>query len=451
LKKFRNFLSRALFFWFDTHSSNKAMDTSVVDVELGIEAKPGLESFDTDGSIDVLCLACDSAAGDFTVRSMRRRTPNPHDVVIDMKYCGVCHSDLHFAAGQMAGVTGAVEYPMCPGHELAGIVKAVGAEVTRFRVGDQIGVGCMIDSCGTCARCEAGEEQKCASQVATYGGKDKSGRAAQVPAGRQTLGGYTDTFVVNERFGIKIPDGYPLEAAGPVMCAGVTMFDPLNTFGAQNGTRVGIVGLGGLGQMGVKIAKARGCVVTVISGHASKERFALECGADRFVVSSSDDDMRRNAKSLDLILNTVPVYHDYHKYRNLLVDKGGRQVLLGLHVGFIGALLAGGIVGKKSTLAGSAIGGIRATQEVMDLCAAHGIKPDVEVVPVTDIHRVYQSLDDQNDSGKRYVLDLAGTMTRTISRSEMGPPPTLAKVQKKPSIFKALWETFKILVLFRWR
>ena len=133
------------------------MDTSVVDVELGIEAKPGLESLDTDGSIDVLCLACDSAAGDFTVRSMRRRTPNPHDVVIDMKYCGVCHSDLHFAAGQMAGVTGAVEYPMCPGHELAGIVKAVGAEVTRFRVGDQIGVGCMIDSCGTCARCEAGE------------------------------------------------------------------------------------------------------------------------------------------------------------------------------------------------------------------------------------------------------------------------------------------------------
>lgn len=427
------------------------MDTSVVDVELGIEAKPGLESLDTDGSIDVLCLACDSPAGDFTVRSMRRRTPNPHDVVIDMKYCGVCHSDLHFAAGQMAGVTGAVEYPMCPGHELAGIVKAVGAEVTRFRVGDQIGVGCMIDSCGTCARCEAGEEQKCASQVATYGGKDKSGRAAQVPAGRQTLGGYTDTFVVNERFGIKIPDGYPLEAAGPVMCAGVTMFDPINTFGAKNGTRVGIVGLGGLGQMGVKIAKARGCVVTVISGHASKERFALECGADRFVVSSSDDDMRRNAKSLDLILNTVPVYHDYHKYRNLLVDKGGRQVLLGLHVGFIGALLAGGIVGKKSTLAGSAIGGIRATQEVMDLCAAHDIKPDVEVVPVTDIHRVYQSLDDQNDSGKRFVLDLAGTMTRTISRSEMGPSPTLAKVQKKPSIFKALWETFKILVLFRWR
>ena len=160
------------------------MDTSVVDVELGIEAKPGLGSLDTDGSIDVLCLACDSPAGDFTVRSMRRRTPNPHDVVIDMKYCGVCHSDLHFAAGHMAGVTGAVEYPMCPGHELAGIVKAVGAEVTRFRVGDQIGVGCMIDSCGTCARCEAGEEQKCASQVATYGGKDKSGRAAQVPAGR---------------------------------------------------------------------------------------------------------------------------------------------------------------------------------------------------------------------------------------------------------------------------
>jgi D-arabinose 1-dehydrogenase-like Zn-dependent alcohol dehydrogenase len=163
--------------------------------------------------------------------------------------------------------------------------------------------------------------------VGTYCGTDKfDERAAQVPAGRQTLGGYTDVFVVNEKFGIKIPEGYPLEAAGPVMCAGVTMFDPLEVHKAANGTRVGIVGLGGLGQMGIKIAKARGCVVTVISRSAGKKAFATKCGADHFVVSTNPADMKRAAASLDLILNTVPVYHDYLANRQLLVDDGGKQV-----------------------------------------------------------------------------------------------------------------------------
>ena len=199
------------------------MDASEVDVELGVELKPGVESLANDASVEVLCLACDSAAVDFTVRSMRRRAPKPRDVVIEVKYCGVCHSDLHFAAGQMSGVTGAVQYPMCPGHEIAGVVSEVGSEVTRFEVGDKIGVGCMVDSCGRCAACEVGEEQRCAAgNVPTYGGTDKYGRAAQVPAGRQTLGGYTDRFVVHENFGVKIPSSYPLELAGPVMCAGVT-------------------------------------------------------------------------------------------------------------------------------------------------------------------------------------------------------------------------------------
>lgn len=430
-----------------------AMDASEVDVELGVELKPGVESLANDASIEVLCLACDSAAGDFTVRSMRRRAPKPRDVVIEVKYCGVCHSDLHFAAGQMSGVTGAVQYPMCPGHEIAGVVSEVGSEVTRFEVGDKIGVGCMVDSCGRCAACEAGEEQRCAAgNVPTYGGTDKYGRAAQVPAGRQTLGGYTDRFVVHENFGVKIPSSYPLELAGPVMCAGVTTYDPIDAFGAGAGTRVGVVGLGGLGQFGVKIAKARGCVVTVISQNKSKEAFARRCGADAFVVSSDEDDFARHAKSLDLILNTVPVYHDYAKYRALLVDRGGRQVMLGLHTGFIGALLAGNVVGvKRSTLSGSAIGSVRATQEAMDLCATHDIRPDVEVVPCTAIHEVYQRLDDANDSGKRYVLDVAGTMTKTTSKEEMGPPPTFAAVRKRPTVVQAVWEMVKILVLLRWR
>ena len=408
----------------------------------------------TSSTIDVLCLACDSGKCDFRVQRMQRRAMRPDDVVIDMKYCGVCHSDLHQAAGHMEGVMGRVQYPMVPGHELSGIVRAIGSAVTKFKVGDQIGVGCMVDACMDCTQCKAGEEQKCVKgQVGTYCGNDKyGGRAAQVPVGRQTLGGYTDVFVVNEKFGIKIPEGYPLEAAGPVMCAGVTMYDPLVVNNAQNGTRVGIVGLGGLGQMGVKIAKARGCKVTVISRTAAKSAFATTtCGADDFIVSENPEDMARAAGSLDLILNTVPVYHDYNAYRKLLKAKGGKQVLLGLHTGFIGALLAGVIVGNRSSLSGSGIGGIRATQEVMDLCATRGIKPDIEVVPVTQIHRVYESLDANNDSGVRYVLDIANTLKAPNETAAQGRLPKLAPPNKKIGILRILGEVLKILVCGRYK
>ena len=298
------------------------------------------------------------------------------------------------------------------------------------------------------------EEQKCSrGSVGTYCGKDKyDGRAAQVPEGRQTLGGYTSTFVVNEKFGVKIPFGYPLEYAGPVMCAGVTMYDPLAVNDAKNGTRVGIVGLGGLGQMGVKVAKARGCKVTVISTSERKRSFALEsCGADDFVVSSDPSDMARARGSLDLILNTVPVFHDYLRYRKLLVPKGGKQVMLGLHTGFIAAILTGVVIGDKSTIAGSGIGGIRATQEVIDLCAEHDIRPDIEVVPVTEIHRVYTALDKNNDSGVRYVLDIARTLDAATPREAFAAPPTLAPPPKRISILRVLGEFCKLVFGFHWK
>ena len=390
--------------------------------------------------IDSLCLTCESASCDFSVRPLQRRPLGDEDVLVDMRYCGVCHSDLHTAAGHMEGVTGPVQYPMVPGHELAGVVAAIGSKVTRFAVGDRVGVGCMVDACLECARCLEGEEQKCKrGNVGTYGGKDKHGRAAQVPAGGQTLGGYTKTFVVHERFGVRIPPEFPLEAAGPVMCAGVTMYDPMRVAKVGPGSKVGIVGLGGLGQMGVKIAKALGCEVTVVSSVATKRGFAETCGADYFVHSEDAESMRAAGGRLDLLLNTVPVYHDYVRYRPLLRRRGGKQVILGLHTGLGGAMLVGNVFGSRSSLAASGIGGVTATQEVMDLCAKHDIMPDLEIVAATDMHRVYQALDDGNDSGRRYVLD-AATIEKAAVRN-FGPPPKLAEPKKRMSVIES-WVSF---------
>ena len=400
--------------------------------------------------IDALCLACESASCDFSVRPMQRRPLGDEDVLVDMRYCGVCHSDLHTAAGHMAGVTGPVQYPMVPGHELAGVVAAIGSKVTRFAVGDRVGVGCMVDACLECARCLEGEEQKCArGNVGTYGGKDKHGRAAQVPAGRQTIGGYTKTFVVHERFGVRIPPEFPLEAAGPVMCAGVTMYDPMRVAKVGPGSKVGIVGLGGLGQMGVKIAKALGCEVTVVSSVATKRDFAESCGADHFIHSEDAESMRAAGGRLDLLLNTVPVYHDYVRYRPLLRRRGGKQVILGLHTGLGGAMLVGNVFGSRSSLAASGIGGVAATQEVMDLCAKHNITPDLEIVAATDMHRVYQALDDGNDSGRRFVLD-ASTIENAAGR-HLGPPPKLAEPKKKMSVIRVVGEFLRLLVCGHWR
>ena len=271
--------------------------------------------------VDALCMAAADARCDFRPARFNRRAVGRSDVLLDMKYCGICHTDVHAAQGHLVALSGRC-YPCVPGHELAGVVAAVGADVTRVRVGDHVGVGCMVDSCLTCAACRRGEEQMCSKQTATYNGKDNgSGRAAPGPgAPAHTLGGYTDKFVVHERFAVVIPKSYPLECAGPVMCAGVTLFDPLRRYGATKGTRVGVVGLGGLGQMGIRLAKAMGCIVTAITRSAAKADFAKECGADFVIVSTSSDDMARAraARALDLVLNTIPVEHDYAPFTALL-------------------------------------------------------------------------------------------------------------------------------------
>lgn len=335
------------------------------------------------------------------------------------------------------------QYPLVPGHELAGICIAVGEKVTRVKIGDQCGVGCMVDSCGDCKACRAGEEQKCKKQVGTYNGKDWSGRAAGTEPGKVTKGGYSSKMVVHERFAIVIPANYPLELAGPVLCSGITMYTPLKDYGAKEGTRVGIIGLGGLGVIGIRLAKALGCKVTAISRSKAKEQLALSSGASLLVASEDAQGMKAAAGSLDLVINTIPGQHKWTMYQPLLA-KGGKHVMVGIQGTFVAALLVSGIK-KSSSVKASCIGGIASTQEVIELCAKHNIFPEVEVIPVQRLNEVFTELDKANDSGKRYVLDLGGSLNEEAFSSCTASPPTLkpnATGLKKLSVVK---DIFKIL------
>jgi D-arabinose 1-dehydrogenase-like Zn-dependent alcohol dehydrogenase len=342
---------------------------------------------------------------------------------------------------------GKVEYPMVPGHELAGIVSHVGSKVTKFKVNDKIGVGCMVDSCGSCDECLANQEQKCKKMsTSTYGGKNRHGGAATFPPESRTLGGYTDVFIVHEKFGIKIPDSYDLQYAGPVMCSGITMYDPMLTQNIKKGDTVGIIGLGGLGQMGAKIAKALGCKVTVISRNMTKEKFAKRCGADAYVASESAEMMQANEGTIDLILNTIPAYHDYTQYQPLLKPTG-KQVLLGLHKGMFACTALGNMGLKSSRIIASGIGGIKATQQVMDLCAKHDIKPEITVAPVSQLNTIFEALDSGTDNGTRYVLDIK-TLVEGATCTPNAPPALQDIVL--PTKRSTLWEIITLFFSFKW-
>eukprot|EP00658_Telonema_sp_P-2_P066274 TRINITY_DN55326_c0_g1_i1.p1 TRINITY_DN55326_c0_g1~~TRINITY_DN55326_c0_g1_i1.p1 ORF type:complete len:404 (+),score=84.53 TRINITY_DN55326_c0_g1_i1:200-1411(+) len=388
---------------------------------------------------DTLCMACDSPACNFRPLAMQRRPVGDHDLLIDMLYCGVCHSDLHKAANHNSGL-GSTQYPCVPGHELAGVCIQVGSKVTKFQIGQQVGVGCLVDSCQQCDACRGGNEQLCSKSVSTYGATDNgSGRAETFPAGRETLGGYTTRMVVDENFGVLIPAEYPLECAGPVMCAGITMYDPLKKAAVGKGSRVGIVGLGGLGQMGIKLAKAMGCDVSVVSRSADKRGYAESCGADTFVVSSEQGQMDAAEGSMDLILNTIPAYHDYCQYNSLLSDTG-KQILLGLHKG-IGAAMIADRCCCRSKVGMSAIGGVANTQEVINLCAEFDIKPDIKIVPVTELNNVYTTLDEGNKDNLRYVLDIKGSLTKDACENwEEVAPPRLGEFSGGISVCSVLCE-----------
>jgi uncharacterized zinc-type alcohol dehydrogenase-like protein len=382
------------------------------------------------GPVEMLALACEDARCDFKPVKMHRRALLDHDVQFDIKYCGVCHSDLSTAAGHTAGIQ-EVKWPVVPGHELAGVVTAVGPKVTKFKVGQHVGVGCMVDSCRRCSACRNGQEQDCNRQVGTYVGRDNgSGRSQTYPPNQMTLGGYSTIMVADEEVCIDIPPEYPLEFAGPLMCAAITMYAPLKRFGLarlRQGAAVGIVGLGGLTQMGVKIAKALGARVTVISRSAAKKELAMSLGADDFVASADKSDMAAHAGKLDLIINTVPAYHNYVAYHKLLA-KRGYQILLGLHKGLAAALVVNKLTLGRSRIKHSLIGGFADTQEVVNLCAKNSIFPLIKVVPVTEINAIFSKLDSNNDEGIRYVLDIANTLNdQAIGAFAVkgAPPPTI--------------------------
>ena len=401
-------------------------------------------------STDVLCMATADGTCNFRPLRLSRRAPGPFDVSISMKYCGICHTDLHAACGDASALMGA-HYPCVPGHELAGIVSAVGASVTRFAVGDPVGVGCMVDSCLNCAACRRGEEQFCMSQVATYNARDKSGRAAS-PCG-YTLGGYTSAFVVHERFAVRLPAGYPLEASAPLLCAGVTLFDPLRRYGAGPGSRVGIVGLGGLGQIGARIAAKLGCVVTVITrSPAAKRALATECGATTVIDAGSAAELRAAAGSLDLVLDTIPVKHDYAALKALLAPGGRRKlVMLGLTADLVAGIAADAILCGASRVTGSGIGGIEATQAALDFCAEHKIFMKVKVIPVESINSVFEALAAGNETGERFVIDLATLTAGAEERCRETRPPALGPPVQKTTLFAVLGALASLLCCCRWR
>lgn len=324
-----------------------------------------------------------------------RRQPRPDDVAIEILYCGVCHSDLHFARDDW----GMSRYPVVPGHEIVGRVIAVGDQVTRFQAGDLVGVGCMVDSCRHCQPCRDGVEQFCLEGFTmTYGSDDRQD-------GTLTQGGYSDNIVVSERFVLRMPEGIDLASAAPILCAGITTYSPLKHYGVKAGHKVGVIGMGGLGHMGVKLAKALGAEVTVFTRSESKVDEARGHGADHVVVSTDLAQMDAVAETFDFMLDTVPVQHDLNPYLAAL-KYDGTHILVGLLDPIEPAINAFNLVFKRRVLAGSLIGGIQETQELLDFCAEHDIRCDIEMLDIHDINEAYARME-KGDVRYRFVIDMA--------------------------------------------
>ena len=325
--------------------------------------------------------------------SFDRREPLAGDVLIEILYCGVCHSDLHQARDEWGGSI----YPMVPGHEIVGTVTRVGSDVTKWKVGDTVGVGVFVDSCRQCESCLAGEEQYCESgMTGTYNAMGRDGVSVM-------YGGYSTQITVDQNYVVRIPENVPLDRAAPLLCAGITTYSPLRHFGIKPGDSVAIVGLGGLGHMGVKFAKALGAHVTVLSHSPGKREAALELGADDFVAMNAPDAFSKNKTRFNFILDTVSADHEYNDYLGLL-KLNGVMCLVGLpNPTTVGAFA---LVGKRRSLAGSMIGGIAETQEMLDFCAEKGIAADVEVIAIQDINEAYERML-KSDVRYRFVIDLA--------------------------------------------
>ena len=343
---------------------------------------------------DTKAFAAQSATSRIAPFTIPRRNAGATDVAIEILYCGVCHSDLHTARGEWAGT----QYPCVPGHEIVGRVTAVGDEVSKFKVGDLAGVGCMVDSCRTCSNCQAGQEQYCLHMfTGTYNGEDKK-------LGGHTFGGYSTNIVVEEAFVLRVPAKLDLAAVAPLLCAGITTYSPLRHWKVGPGQKVGVVGLGGLGHMGVKFAHAFGAHVVLFTTSPGKVEDGKRLGADEVVISKNEDEMKAHTASFDFILDTVSAQHDINAYLSLL-KLDGTLCQVGAPSEPLPVQVFNLILPRRN-FAGSAIGGIPETQEMLDFCAEHGIVSDIEMIKMQEINEAYERLLKQ-DVKYRFVIDMA--------------------------------------------
>lgn len=325
--------------------------------------------------------------------NFERREPGAEEVLIEILFCGVCHTDIHFAKNEWGNAI----YPMVPGHEIVGRVTQVGSSVSKWKVGDKVGVGCFVDSCRTCSSCSMGEEQYCEKGATfTYNAPEKNGSGI-------TYGGYSTQITVDENYIVRIPESLPMDSAAPLLCAGITTYSPMMHFGVKPGMSVAVLGLGGLGHMGVKFAKALGAHVTVLSQSEKKRQDALNMGADDYVAMSDPEAFNANASRFDFILNTVSAPHDLNAYLGLL-KLDGRMVLVGLPDPT--PLSAMPLIFQRRSLSGSLIGGIRETQEMLDFCAEKGITCEIEVIEMNQINEAYERML-KSDVRYRFVIDMA--------------------------------------------
>ena len=337
--------------------------------------------------------AATDASKPLTPFTFERREPRGDDVVIEIKYCGVCHSDIHQARNEW----GNSAFPMVPGHEIVGIVTAVGSKVTKFKVGDRAGVGCFVDSCTTCATRDLDLEHYMPGLVVTYNGVEADGKTP-------TQGGYSDSIVVKEGYVLSIPENLPLDAAAPLLCAGITLYSPLRHWKAGPGKKVAIVGMGGLGHMGVKLAHAMGADVTVLSQTLSKKEDGLKLGADHYYATNDPETFKALAGTFDLIICTVAAEIDWNAYVSLLkVD--GDFVLVGIPENAV-PVHAFSLVPARRSISGSMIGSIKETQEMLDFCGEHGIVSEIETIRIQEINEAYERVI-KSDVRYRFVIDMA--------------------------------------------
>jgi uncharacterized zinc-type alcohol dehydrogenase-like protein len=337
-----------------------------------------------------------SATTPFAASTIERRDPSEHDVQIDILFCGICHSDLHQARNEWSGLMPTV-YPCVPGHEIVGRVTKVGSAVTRFKPGDLAAVGCLVDSDRTCPECLAGFEQFCPNMTLTYNFPDKH-------TGKVTYGGYSDSIVVTEHFVLSVPSNLDLAGTAPLLCAGITTYSPMRHWGVTKGKKVGVVGLGGLGHMGVKFAHAFGAHTVVFTTSPNKKDDALRLGADEVVISRNADEMAKHYGSFDFILDAVAAEHDINAYINLL-RRDGNITMVGAPEKPLAVSVFGLIFARRS-FSGSLIGSIAETQEMLDFCGRHNITSDVEVIPIQKINEAYERLV-KSDVKYRFSIDMA--------------------------------------------